>query len=140
MFNWLRKLGGDDADIEAEAEADAAAAHPVEPGPGFFVPGHTDRTAAAEALDGIAERLGRVLKGDVSEQRYAGLVYDHDGTRYRSDVGEVDPRTGETVVCILHQDARGQYLICTPKRGANAGLPLLVNDTEVEKAVVFRDA
>ncbi|SDF88094.1 hypothetical protein SAMN05216241_10310 [Limimonas halophila] len=138
MFKWLRKLGGDDADGDAEAAADAV--HAVEPGPGFFVPGHADRAAAAEAVDAIAERLGRVLKGAVSEQRYAGLVYDHDGTRYRSDVGEIDPRTGETVVCILHQDEREQYLICTPKRGADAGLPLLVSDTEVEKAVVFRDS
>jgi len=139
MFQWLRKLGGA-GEGETEQPDDAASEHPVEPGPAFFVPGHGGRATAAEAVDAIAARLGRVLKAPVSAQRFAALVYTHDGTRYRSDVGEIDPRTGETVVCILRQEEPGQYLVCTPKRGAEAGLPLLVGDGEVEKAVVFRDA
>jgi len=140
MFTWLRKLGGADGDGPDAVPDDPETAHAIAPGPGFFVPGHTDRAAAAEAVDAIAERLGRVLKAPVSEQRFAGLIYTHDETRYRSDVGEIDPRTGETVICILRQDPPGRYLVCTPKRGADAGLPLLVGDREVETALVFRDA
>jgi len=135
MFSWLRKQGGANG-----ASGGGEPPHAVELGPSFFVPGYTERGAADAAVTAIGTRLAGALKADVSAQRYAGLRYTHDGYGYESHVGHTDPRTGETVVCILHQPAKRQYLVCTPKRGAEAGLPLLVGDDEVETAVVFQDA
>ena len=40
---------------------------------------------------------------------------------------------------ILRQDAKYRFLVLTDRHGFHAGLPLIVSDREVTRAVVFKD-
>lgn len=112
----------------------------TEPGPAFFVPGHDDRRDAEARLQEIRRRLAGPLKGEVSDQAFAALAYDHDEDSYRAQVGQIDPRLNETVRAILRQDAKSRFLILTARHGFDQGLPLIVSDREVTKVISFRDA
>ncbi|RDD62761.1 hypothetical protein [Ferruginivarius sediminum] len=133
MFSFFRKRRDRDG-TKSETEASPA----VETGPPFFLPGVESPEAAARRMDEVRQRLASALKGEIEPQAYAALEYEHDGTHYRSNVGEPDPRAGETVACILRQPGKHCYLICTAKRGYAGGLPLVVAEREARRVVAFR--
>jgi hypothetical protein len=112
----------------------------TEPGPAFFVPGVDDRTTADRRLGEARQRLEGPLKGAISQAAFAAIDYEHDQFGYRAEVGALDPRANETVRAILRQEERGRFLILTDRHGFLNGLPLIVGDREVRRAVSFRDA
>ncbi|MBK1697174.1 hypothetical protein [Rhodovibrio salinarum] len=111
----------------------------TETGGAFFVPGVDDAETARARLTEARERLARPLKAAVGAPAYAALEYTHEQDSYRSAVGALDPRLNETVRAILRQDAKYRFLILTDRHGFDAGLPLIVSDREVTRAVAFKD-
>jgi hypothetical protein len=111
----------------------------TETGGAFFVPGVEDPERARARIEAARERLARPLKADVGAHAFAAIEYTHEQDSYRAEVGELDPRLNETVRAILRQDAKYRFLILTDRHGFDAGLPLIVSDREVTRAVVFRD-
>lgn len=111
----------------------------TETGGAFYVPGIDNPDTARSRIDEARERLARPLKAEVAALTYAAVDYTHEQDSYRSQVGELDPRLNETVRAILRQDAKYRFLILTDRHGFEAGLPLIVSDREVTRAVVFRN-
>ena len=111
----------------------------TETGGAFVLPGIDDPDTARSRIEEARERLARPLKAEVGPHAYALVDYTHEQDSYRAEVGELDPRLNETVRAILRQDAKYRFLILTDRHGFEAGLPLIVSDREVTRAVVFRD-
>ena len=111
----------------------------TETGGAFVLPGIDDPDTARGRIEEARERLARPLKAEVGPRAYALVDYTHEQDSYRAEVGELDPRLNETVRAILRQDAKYRFLILTDRHGFEAGLPLIVSDREVTRAVVFRD-
>ena len=111
----------------------------TETGGAFFVPGIDDSEAARARIEEARERLARPLKAEVAARAFAAVDYTHEQDSYRAEVGELDPRLNETVRAILRQDAKYRFLVLTDRHGFNAGLPLIVSDREITRAVVFKD-
>ena len=111
----------------------------TEAGGAFFVPGIDDPDQARARIEEARERLARPLKAEVGPHAYAAVDYTHEQDSYRAEVGELDPRLNETVRAILRQDAKYRFLVLTDRHGFEAGLPLIVSDREVTRAVAFKD-
>jgi hypothetical protein len=111
----------------------------TETGGAFFVPGIDDPDTARARIEEARERLARPLKAEVGPRAYAAIDYTHEQDSYRAEVGELDPRLNETVRAILRQDGKYRFLVLTDRHGFEAGLPLIVSDREVTRAIVFRD-
>jgi hypothetical protein len=111
----------------------------TETGGAFFVPGIDDPENARARIDEVRESLAGPLKAEVGERPYAAVDYTHEQDSYRAEVGELDPRLNETVRAILRQDDKYRFLVLTDRHGFAAGLPLIVSDREVTRAVVFKD-
>lgn len=130
LFRRKRQPPGTAADLAAKTE----------PGPAFFVPGVDDRATADRRLNEARQRLEGPLKGAISHAAFAAIDYEHDQFAYRAEVGTLDPRANETVRAILRQEDRHRFLVLTDRHGFLNGLPLIVADREVTRAVSFRDA
>jgi hypothetical protein len=111
----------------------------TETGGRFFVPGIDDADTARARIEEARERLARPLKAELGARAFAAVDYTHEQDSFRAQVGEIDPRLNETVRAILRQDAKYRFLVLTDRHGFEAGLPLIVSDREVSRAVVFRD-
>jgi hypothetical protein len=111
----------------------------TETGGAFFVPGIEAADTARARIEEARERLARPLKAEVGPRAYVAVDYTHEQDSYRAEVGELDPRLNETVRAILRQDAKYRFLVLTDRHGFEAGLPLIISDREVTRAVVFRD-
>jgi hypothetical protein len=111
----------------------------TETGGAFVVPGIDDPDQARARIEEARERLARPLKAEVGPRAYALVDYTHEQDSFRAEVGELDPRLNEPVRAILRQDAKYRFLILTDRHGFDAGLPLIVSDREVTRAVVFKD-
>jgi len=136
MFGKLfGKKGGDGSTQSGPPDL----ARLTETGGAFSVPGIDDVETARARIEEARGRLARPLKAEVGARAYAAIEYTHEQDSYRAQVGEVDPRLNETVRAILRQDAKYRFLILTDRHGFEAGLPLIVNDREVTRAVAFRD-
>jgi hypothetical protein len=136
MFSKLfGKKGGEAAKPAGPPDASAV----TETGGAFFLPGIDDPEVARARMEEARERLARPLKAEVGARAFAAIEYTHEQDSYRAEVGELDPRLNETVRAILRQDAKYRFLILTDRHGFDAGLPLIVSDREVTRAVVFRD-
>jgi hypothetical protein len=111
----------------------------TETGGAFFVPGIDDPDTARARVEEARQRLAGPLKAEVGARAFAAVDYTHEQDSYRSEVGELDPRLNETVLAILRQAAKYRFLVLTDRHGFVAGLPLIVSDREVTRAVVFED-
>ncbi len=105
--------------------------------PPFFLPPYEpDDPKGEEVLEDIVrwadETTGRRINR--SQGRIARLDYVHDGNAGVVEVGQSEPRIGETVVAILDSDP---YLVCTPNRGVLRGTPILIGRSEVLQVVHF---
>ena len=132
LFGKKRGAGGRPTgppDLSQVTEVDGA----------LFVPGIDDVDTARARIEEARERLARPLKAEVGPHAFAAIDYTHEQDSYRSEVGELDPRLNETVRAILRQDAKYRFLELTDRLGFEAGLPLIVSDREVTRAVVFQD-
>ncbi|MBK1666756.1 hypothetical protein CKO28_01695 [Rhodovibrio sodomensis] len=136
MFGKLfGNKGGDAAKSVGPPDLSAV----TETGGAFFLPGIDDPETARARIEEARDRLARPLKAAVGPRAYACVDYTHEQDSYRAEVGELDPRLNETVRAILRQDAKYRFLVLTDRHGFAAGLPLIVSDREVTRAVVFRD-
>ncbi len=136
MFGKLfGKKGGDAAKPSGPPDL----ARLTETGGAFFVPGIDEVETARARIEDARERLAGPLKAEVGARTYAAIDYTHEQDSYRAQVGELDPRLNETVRAILRQDAKYRFLVLTDRHGFDAGLPLIVSDREVTRAVVFKD-
>ena len=136
MFGKLfGKKGGDGAASAGPPDVSRL----TETGGAFFVPGMDDPATARARVDEARQRLAGPLKAEVGARAFAAVDYTHEQDSYRSEVGELDPRLNETVLAILRQDAKYRFLVLTDRHGFVAGLPLIISDREVTRAVEFED-
>lgn len=101
----------------------------------FFMPGIDE----AEAAEGIYSATAKNLYGEtVAERRIQRLDYEHNGQRYRAEVGEPDQR-GEGVVMAIFgpSSPRNLYYVATLNRGVLRGGAIMIGAGEVRKVYEF---
>lgn len=69
-------------------------------------------------------------------ERYARIVFRHNGKAYDLKVGDIHPDLNEPVLVILKSTSRPLYYVCTPNRGVVRGDPYLVG-VEGTRALEF---
>ena len=94
----------------------------------FFVPLASDDDEAERVWNATRFFARDQLAWEVTDRRIFQINYQHEGKAYVAEVGELDPRTGETVLVILESNA---FLVCTANRGVARGEPILVGREEV---------
>jgi hypothetical protein len=77
----------------------------------FFIPGAGSAEQAETTLASIKKFAERTTGYTISESRIFRLEYTHAGRDYVAEVGEVETRTGETIIAILNGDP---YFVRTP--------------------------
>ena len=100
----------------------------------FFIPGAKDDQQAKEVYAETKTLAETTLGWSVTERRIFAITYLHEGREYHAEVGQPDPRVGETVMVILESNA---YLLCTKIRGVLWGVPVLVGHEEVLEITDF---
>lgn len=91
--------------------------------PKFFLPSARDEEMGEKAyLEIKANVEGHPWK--IASDRIFAVDHKHDGKLIHSEVGEIEPENGETVVAIFRA-IDGPFLVCTTNRGVARGLPML---------------
>ena len=102
----------------------------------FFVPYAKDSEQAQEVWTATRKFAQENCPNEVSENRIFSIEYRHEGSEYYTEVGQPEPRTGETVLVILKSNP---YLVCTENRGVLRGIPVLVGKNEARVVTHFKD-
>ncbi|MBZ5736926.1 hypothetical protein [Nocardioides mangrovi] len=100
----------------------------------FFVPTASDDDEAEHVWAATRVFARDQLGWEVTDRRIFQINYHHEGKPYVAEVGEPDPRTGETVLAILESNA---FLVCTRNRGVVRGEPILIGPEEVRTITDF---
>ncbi|MFD0044729.1 hypothetical protein ACFVGV_06015 [Pseudarthrobacter scleromae] len=109
---------------------------PFTPRP-FFIP----EVDEAEMAESIYESTRKNLLGEsVPDRRIQRLDYEHNGQKFRAEVGEQDQGGEGTVMAIFGPSSpRNLYYVTTLDRGMLRGIPIMVGAGEVRKVYEFLD-
>lgn len=103
----------------------------------FFIPGTDDAEMAEAIYEGTRKNL---LGESVPERRIQRLDYEHDGRKFRAEVGEQDQRGEGTIMAIFGPSSpRNLYYVTTLNRAVFRGEPIMVGADEVRKVYEFLD-
>ena len=93
----------------------------------------TDR----KKLEGATRRHLTDHGANLSDLSFGDIRYNRGEKLHHAQVGHPDPEFGEEIVCILRDDTRKLYNICTENRGVRSGNPIQVGQVELLSANVM---
>jgi hypothetical protein len=99
----------------------------------FFIPNAKDDYQAQEIFEGILNYNNCII-GKILDRKIHSITYKHNNKKYTATVGSYEKRTNEQIIAILESNS---FLICTPNRGVNSGIPILVGYDEILSVEMF---
>jgi len=100
----------------------------------FFIPYADDERLAEKTYQAIISFAKDTMRWDVKNRKIFKISYSHNGKNHIAEVGRITDTNGEPVIAILESNA---YLICTPNRGVQRGMPILVGQEEAFSVIDF---
>ncbi len=92
----------------------------------FFIPAAKNEQNAELLYSSLKKRLSQTVGTDFDDRRIYQLNFSHEGKDYSAKVGETTDFNHELVIAILHSPGRDLYQVCTPNRGVERGISILV--------------
>jgi hypothetical protein len=99
----------------------------------FFIPNAKDDKQAQDIFEGILNYNNRII-GKILDRKIYSITYKHHNIKYLAAVGGNEVRTNEQIIAILESNS---FLICTPNRGVDNGIPIIVGYDEILSVEMF---
>ena len=71
---------------------------------------------------------------DIGKESWGEIRYNRGEKQHHAKVGQLAPGVGEEIICILRDDTRKLYNICTQNRGVKRGNPIQVSQADIISA------
>ena len=101
----------------------------------FFIPQDLSKEQRDELYDRMKIFANRTLHSHVTNRKIYEITFGHVEETLTARVGEVLESVDEKVIVIL--ETMNIYLICTPSRGVQRGMPVLVGKPHTLEVVDF---
>jgi hypothetical protein len=104
----------------------------------FFIPAAEDAEQAERVYKATKSFAEEQMRWETTGRRIFRIEYTHEGKQHSAEIGQHDPRIGETVIAIL-ETLRGVYFVCSANRSVLRGSPMLVGSNEIRTVTDFED-